>query len=243
MGVKLNNQHITQLYMATGGIPYYLSQIPQGLSETQIIETLAFSKNGIFLNEFEKLYASLFNDPLPYRTIIKTIASHRHGIHQTELFKKIKEISKGGTIVKKLGELEEMGFIIRFTPYNRKKKGVFYKVIDEYTLFYFYWIEPIKTTLLKKGARKGYWNTIKKSPSWYSWAGYAFEALCYKHIDQISSSLDLSPTALPTTWQYIPKKGTEEQGAQIDLLFDRDDDAITICEIKYTNTPFAIDKE
>ena len=243
MGVKLNNQHIAQVYMTTGGIPYYLSQIPQGLSDTQIIEKLAFSKNGLFLNEFENLYASLFNDATTYIAIIKAIASHRYGIHQTELFEKVKKISKGGTIVKKLRELEETGFIMSFKPYHHKKKGIFYKVIDEYTLFYFYWIEPIKATLLKKGIRKGYWDKMKKSGFWYSWAGYAFEALCYKHLNQISVSLDLSPTAFPSTWQYIPKKGSKDQGAQIDLLFDRDDDAITICEIKYMTTPLAIDKE
>ena len=82
-----------------------------------------------------------------------------------------------------------------------------------------------------------------KSPSWHSWAGYSFEALCYKHLHPISEALHLSQTAIPTTWKHTPKKNSEETGAQIDLLFDRDDDAITICEIKYSQTPFIIDKE
>jgi uncharacterized protein len=77
---------------------------------------------------------------------------------------------------------------------------------------------------------------------WMSWIGYAFEALCYKHIAQISKSLNLSPTAIPYTWRYVPIKGSKEKGAQIDLLFDRQDDAITICEIKYNDQPFVIDK-
>lgn len=241
LGAALNNKHISQIYMVTGGIPFYLSHITPGLSASQIIEKLAFSKNCLLLEEFDKLYSSLFHDAGIYIEMVRIIANNRYGISQEALFKKIKTISRGGSLVRKLKELENTGFIISFTPYKNKKKGIFYKVIDEYSLFYFHWIEPIKETLLKKGLRKGYWDKIMHSHSWYVWAGYSFEAICYKHLNQISKALDLSPTAIPNTWKYTSKKG--DQGAQIDLLFDRDDDAITICEIKYTNEPFAIDKE
>jgi hypothetical protein len=243
MGVRLNNKHIAQIYMVTGGIPFYLSHISAGLSASQVIDKLAFSKNGILLDEFDKLYSSLFEDAAIYVEIIKIIANHRYGIHQEELFKKLKNVSKGGTIVKKVKELENAGFIIGFLPYKHKKKGIYYKIIDEYTLFYFYWIEPIKETLLKKGLRQGYWDKIMDSNSWQAWAGYSFEAMCYKHLNQISKALNLSPTAIPNTWRHIPTKGSNEQGTQIDLLFDRNDDAITLCEIKFTNSPFVIDKE
>ncbi|MDX8430989.1 MAG: ATP-binding protein [Candidatus Algichlamydia australiensis] len=243
MGIKLNNQQVAQLYMVTGGIPYYLSHVPAGLSDTQIIERLAFTKNGLFLTEFDKLYSSLFENAAFYIDIVKAIASQRYGIDQKTLFEKIKKISGGGTISKKLKELEEAGFIISFVPYKNRRKGIFYKVIDEFTLFYLYWIEPIKKTLLKKGTRKGYWDKTRQTSSWSSWAGYAYEALCYKHLFQISEALELSPTALPSTWQYIPKKGSEELGAQIDLLYDRDDGVTTICEIKFTKEPFAINKD
>jgi uncharacterized protein len=59
---------------------------------------------------------------------------------------------------------------------------------------------------------------------------------------QIGRGLNLSPTAIPNTWRYVPLKNSPEKGAQIDLLFDRDDNAITVCEIKYTERPFVIDK-
>ena len=243
MGVKLNNKHISQIYMVTGGVPFYLSHVTPGLSTSQVIEKLAFSKNSLLLTEFDKLYSSLFHDASTYVELVRVIASNRYGIHQEELFNRIKSLSKGGFIVRKLKELEDAGFIICFKPYKHKKKGIYYKVIDEYSLFYFHWIEPIQETLLKKGLRKGYWDKMMKSHSWYSWAGYSFEALCYKHLNLISESLNLSPTAIPNTWRFSPRKGSKEEGAQIDLLFNRDDDAITVCEIKYTNLPFAIDKE
>lgn len=241
-GIKLNNNQITELYMVVGGIPHYLAQIEKGLSATQAIERLAFSTDSFLLGEFDKLYATLFNNVASCIEIIRIIAKHRYGIGQEELFRAASGISSGGTMVQLLKDLEDSGFIVSFKPKWHKRKGVYYKAIDEYTLFYFSWIEPIKKDLLIRGLRKGYWEKIQNTASWQSWRGYAFESICYKHLIQISEALNLSPNSVPTTWKYIPKTGSKEFGAQIDLLFDRDDDSITACEIKYTNTPFVIDK-
>lgn len=242
-GIKLTNKQIAELYMVIGGVPHYLAQIEKGLSATQIIERLAFTQKSFLLDEFEKLYATLFHDAQNCIEMIRVIAKYRYGITQDELLKKVSSATGGGSKVKLLSDLENAGFIIRFTPQGHKKKGISYKVIDEYTLFYFYWIEPIKTTLLTKGLRNGYWEKISAGQSWHVWKGLAFEALCYKHLAEIGEILKLSPAALPSTWRYAPTVKSNKQGIQIDLLFDRDDDAITICEIKYTATPFEIDKQ
>jgi len=242
LGVKLNRNHVAEIYMVTGGIPYYLSKIRKGFSATQAIEELAFRKGSFLLDEFENLFASLFDDDAAYIDIMRALALSRYGIAQEDLFEKVKTTTKGIGGLNKLKALEKSDFIMSFKPHLNKKKGIYYKLIDEYTLFYFNWIEPIKETLLKKGLRSGYWEQIKLKASWKSWSGYAFEAICYKHIGQIGQALCLSPTAIPNTWRYVPKKGSNEKGAQIDLLFDRDDDAVTICEIKYTDQPFMLDK-
>lgn len=145
--------------------------------------------------------------------------------------------------LKVLDALEKAGFIMGFKPHFHRRKGVYYRVIDEYIMFYFNWIEPVKNTLLSKNLTTGYWDKQSNSPKWYAWAGYAFEMLCYKHLPQIAKALNLNASAIPDSWRYVPKKGGQDEGAQIDLLFDRDDDAITICEIKYTKQPFELDKQ
>src|SRR5262249_38225205 len=149
---------------------------------------------------------------------------------------------KGGKGLKVLKGLIDANFIMSFKPIYHQRKGIYYKVIDEYTLFYLTWIDPIKATLREKGLMRGYWEKMENSSAWYSWSGYAFESICYKHLSQINHALNLSSTAIPGTWKFVPAKKSQEQGAQIDLLFDRDDDSITICEIKYTQEPFSIDK-
>ncbi len=243
IGVKLNNEQVLQIYMVTGGIPYYLSKIERGLSAMQNIELLAFQRKSFLAEEFENLFSSLYEEPGSYIEIVRIIASRRYGIGQEELLRQLGKTLHGKTGLKRLKALQDANFITSFKPHFHKKRGIYYKVIDEYTLFYLDWIEPIKATLLTKGPMKGYWEKQRGSPSWSSWSGYAFESVCYKHLPQISQSLKMSPRAIPNTWRYVPRKGSDEKGAQIDLLFDRDDGSLTICEIKYTIKPYLIDKQ
>ncbi len=240
-GIKLNNTHIAQIYMVTGGVPYYLAHVNKGLSSAQAIGNLAFIKDSLLLREFDNLYSSLFENSEAYIDLMRIIYKKRSGISQTEIIEKSKYFSSGGRITKKLEELEESGFVISFVPYQHIKKGIFYRIIDEYTVFYFYWIEPIRAKLKKSDLDSSYWETIQKLPSWKSWSGYAFEAVCFKHLSQIRKALNIGSDAMVDSWRYSPRK-EDQKGAQIDLLFDRNDDAITLCEIKYTNEPFVLDK-
>lgn len=240
--IKLSKKDIVDLYMVLGGIPFYLSKVKSGLSVSQVIDDLGFQKGSFLLSEFANLYDTLFGSGGAHRELARIIAQHRYGVSQKELFANL-STSSGGTLTRWLNDLELAGFISRFTPFASAKKGVYYRMTDEYSLFYFKWIEPIKNTLIEKAMRKGYWSSIKATPSWSSWAGYAFEGICLKHAGQLSMALELSPLALPHTWRYVPKKGEECEGAQIDLLFDRNDNVITLCEIKYTQNPFVFDKK
>ncbi len=241
--VKLNEKQIAHLYMVLGGIPFYLKQVKKGMSAIQTIAALAFSRNSFLLDEFNNLFGTLFNDEHGHAVLARIIAQHRFGIAQEVLLKIAQShgISKGGTATKWLKNLSDAGFIQRYRPYHATK-GYYYKMIDEYSLFYFKWIEPIKGTLEERSMRKEYWEAQQVSPAWHSWAGYAFESICHKHTSQIMDVFNLSPASLPATWRYVPARGSKEVGVQIDLLFDRPDDTITICEIKYTKTPYIIDK-
>ena len=242
-GIKLKNQQILMIYMVTGGVPYYLSYIEKGLSAAQIIEKLAFTEKGVLLEEFDNLFSSLFDHSEVYIQLIKTIANRRYGIGQRELLQTIGTSVMGSVGIKALKDLEETGFIMSFMPHYHKRQGIYYRLIDEYTYFYLKWIEPIKKTLQRKSLDKGNWQAMQKTPEWHNWLGYAFEAICYKHISAIRKALSISPDAIANAWRYVPRKSEKDRGAQIDLLFDRQDDAITLCEIKYSDDPFVITKE
>jgi hypothetical protein len=241
--VKLDNRQILQLYMTTGGIPHYLNHVKRNLSAVQNIDFLCFRKDGVLFREFNNLFSSLFDKSEVYLDLIRAIAKHHYGISQAELFRQLGENSRGGTIVKRLKDLEDTGFIISFIPYGHKQKGVYYKVFDEYTLFYLYWVETSAKTIQKLEVLENYWESKANYPAWNAWAGYAFESVCYKHIANIRKALKINAGAEVGNWQFSVKKNQTENGAQIDLLFDRKDDAMTICEIKYSKEPFVIDKQ
>lgn len=143
-----------------------------------------------------------------------------------------------------LNELEVAGFIQSFVPYGKKSREKYYKLCDEYSLFYLNWIEPsLEGKIPIRG--QGYWSKKSRTPSFKSWSGYSFESICFKHLEKIASKLKLSSVGFEVgSWRYIPeKKNAFDKGAQIDLLFDREDGVINLCEIKYSSDEFVIDKQ
>ncbi len=237
---RYSNKEIVHIYMVLGGIPFYLDQLQSKLSAMQNVEWLAFKKKSFLLSEFSNLYATLFGEQSVHVDLARAIAHHCYGIGHRELAEKVSSIASGGTLVVRLNELEQSGFIQRFESFGKSSKSIFYKMIDEYSLFYFQWIEPRKS-LIERGEEKGYWMRIQNSPAWHAWAGCAFEAACNKHVPLIRDALHLT-MAGASQWRYVPQKGSKSRGAQIDLLFDREDNSITLCEIKYTKEPFTITK-
>lgn len=243
-GIDFKPQQILDLYFTMGGIPHYLKQIKKSNSVIQNIDQICFRQDGLLYNEFPRLYSSLFENPELSMRIMRVIAKYHYGISKEDLVKQIGKKS-GGTFDKRLEELEVSGFIQRFKPYGHKTRNQFFRVIDPYSLFYLSWIAEFSEQHLIAPQQISYWTTMSQTSVWYNWAGYAFENLCYQHIDSILMALGL--TNIPCkmgSWHLIAKKRgvQEQQGTQIDLLFDRADDTITLCEIKYSHQPFVIDK-
>jgi AAA+ ATPase superfamily predicted ATPase len=240
-GITLIKPQILELYMCIGGIPYYLKMVEKGLSVVQNINKMCFQKRGTLFDEFNNLFSSLFDHSEVHEEIIKVISSKREGMERSEIERLVQ--TKGGHVTKYLSELEEAGFITAFLPQGRER-GLYYKIIDEYTLFYLTWIAPRTKKRLREEGTSHYWETVSQSSAWKSWCGYAFEAVCYKHLTAIRKALKIPDGSSATTWRYFPKKGIiGDEGAQIDLLFDRPDGVVSLCEIKYCKEPFVIDKQ
>ena len=234
--VQLSNKHILSLYMAIGGIPYYLNYVKRSRSAHQNIQRIFFDKNAPLKNEYYKLFESLFNGAAEYKELLELIAEKRDGISAISLAKNASLSSSGGRLSEKLRKLCESSFIEKYQPW-KKEKNSYYKVIDEFCLFFIYWIK--KTPI--KEFPPDYWLIQSQRPSYYAWSGYAFEAICSKHNHQIIRALGIVNAMGITSWRYLPTS-PKERGVQIDLVFPRYDDTITLCEIKYTDKPFAINK-
>lgn len=239
-GIKLNHRQVLDLYMVLGGIPHYLRLVEKGKSAVQVINELCFSQNGLLYDEFNNLFQSLFEYSEEHEAIIRTISVSQKGITRAEILTKAK-LKSGGTFNKRLEELIASGFVKQYVPYGQKQ-NYFYRVIDEYSLFYLRWIEPFKQQS-DAAYTSNYWQNKSQENSWVVSSGYLFENVCFKHVPQIQKALGLEKVSCHIgSWRYVPLKGQKAKGAQVDLLFDRADGAITVCEIKYSNGQFVIDK-
>jgi hypothetical protein len=73
-GIKYTKYDVIQVYMTLGGVPHYLEKLQKGLSVAQNIDRLCFNKEGLLNDEFNQLYASLFEDSERHMTMIRTLA-------------------------------------------------------------------------------------------------------------------------------------------------------------------------
>ncbi len=239
--IELDRKQIIDLYMAMGGVPKYLSYITKGKSASQIINEVCFSINGGLYQEFENLYRSLFENYERHIAIIKALAKVGEGLTKEELLDKAK-LTSGGTSSKIIEELIDAGFLILVPSFTKKKVGGIYRLIDEYSLFYLTWIAE-NSNIGLESVDSNFWIKKQNTPKWNTWSGIAFEALCLKHIQKIKNALGISGiSTVESGWRYIPQKAAEENGAQIDLVIDRADKCVNLCEMKYSNFEFVIDK-
>lgn len=233
--IALSRYDITQLYMIMGGIPYYLNEVKKGSSVAQNTDRICFQKNGLLHTEFEKLYSSLFTNAENHIAIVKALAGKWKGLTRKDIVH-ITKLTDGGNITKVLEELEMSSFISTTQPFGKVKKDKLFRLADPYTLFYLQFIAP------QKKAAKGIFINMAKTAKWQSWCGYAFENICVGHLDNIIKALGVAAIYTETAG-YIQRGDNENQGVQIDLLIDRADRIINICEIKFYDAPFTITKE
>lgn len=238
--IKLSRKQIVELYMSLGGVAKYLTYLLPGESATQMINRLCFTPQGKLSGEFNNLYQSLFDNPSKHVHIVKELAKNKSGISKNELLRSL-QISSGGQISSVLEELEESGFIAACPEFRKKSKDKRLWLVDEYSYFYLTWMEQVRWGVLL-GNDGDYWLKMQNDSRWKIWSGYAFEGICFKHIAQIKKALGIAGLlTIESQWSYKPK-GNSEEGAQIDLIIDRKDDCINLCEIKFYHTSFSIDK-
>jgi AAA+ ATPase superfamily predicted ATPase len=235
LSVKLNNDEIAKLYMTFGGVPYYLEQIRRGESVAVAIDRICFSNSGVLKNEFDNLYKALFKNANNHESIVKVLAQKLSGLSRKEIIEKSK-IKSGGNYNRTIDELVQSGFVSEFIPFGRKKRGVMYRLNDEFSIFYH------KFMRTNQKYSNGMWLQLSASQSYKIWLGFAFENLCLKHINEIKKELGISGVYSEVSSYRVVGDKTEK-GFHIDLLIDRKDDVIILCEIKYYGSSYKIDKK
>ena len=229
----MSRRNILETYMVLGGIPYYWQFMQKEYSPAQNIDHLFFEKMSPLRGEFNALYASLFRNPQPYIDIITALGTKKAGMTRSEIIETT-GLNIGGKLTSMLEELEECDFIRSFYALGKQKKDILYQLIDNFTLFHFKFLADSHIV----GAN--YWSQMIIKPQYNAWAGLAFERICFQHINQIKRALGISGIISNVySWQYRPTN-PNESGAQIDMLIDRDDQVINLCEIKFAQGEYEL---
>lgn len=232
-GVTLSRYDVLQLYMAVGGIPMYLSYVEPGLSLAQIIDKLYFARKAKLKNEFTRLFNSIFRSPDKYIATIRMLARLHKGYSRDDISKKIQ--TTGKDLTKLLRTLEVSDFIECYKPFENDKRHLLYRLTDPFCLFYLTQVE-------RKRRGENFWRDNENSPALAPWRGHAFEDACLKHVEQIKKAMGVSGVASDnSTWTL---QGMQNQkGMQIDLIIERSDRVINLCEMKFVNTDFEVKKD
>ena len=229
-GLSMGRRELVEAYMIFGGLPYYWSLLDRRYSLAQNVDRLCFTTVGELVLEFRRLYDSVFRVPEPYLRIVTALGTRQIGMTREDMVGAL-GVENCGKLTNCLQDLELSGFIRAYCPFGRRKKGTVYQLIDNFTLFYF--------RFMRDGAnsRDGFWLSSVDSSERHSWEGLAFERVCLWHERQIKEALRIGGVQTNTaSWKSAKKNG----GAQVDMVIDRRDGVINLCEMKFTSAPFAI---
>jgi uncharacterized protein len=232
--INFTKFEITQIYMALGGIPFYLREVKAGKSVPKEIDRICFGKNAPLYGEFDNLYKALFSKYENHLQIIRVLAKKRKGLTRMELLSQIK-MNSGGTLTTTLKELEASSFITFYKPFGKQERDSLYRLTDEYSYFYLQYV-------LGNEEVNGFWVNQTGTPAYKAWGGFTFETLCLKHIDKIKIALGISGVFTEAS-SYFFGGNTEIPSFQIDLIIDRNDSVINLCEMKYYTSDYLLTKK
>lgn len=236
LGLPYSREEIAIGYMIFGGVPFYWSLMKRSLSLRQNIDALVFAENGKLMGEFNELFASLFKDGALYRSMVTAMASRKSGMTRDELIRKLK-LTDGGNVTKCLEDLESSGFVRKYAAFGKKKKDAVFQLIDNFSLFHLRYLER------DSNPDGNLWQNTSGTAMQSAWAGMAFERLCLQHLWQLKNALQIGGVLTHvSTWHHAPDERCPK-GAQIDLVIDRADGVIDVCEMKYTKDEFVPDEK
>ena len=239
-GIRWNRYQILETYMIMGGIPFYLEMLKPKLTFDQNVDNLFFAPNAPLRMEYGFLFRSLFNDAQLYRQVVETLAKCSQGMTRQQIKEEL-GMSDGGALTVVLENLVRCDFLRRYAAFGKSERNALYQLSDLFSLFHLRFVAD------NNGQDQQFWSNMRENPSRVVWRGYAFEQVCLHHISKIKEAIGIKAVLSNVcSWScptFTDKDGNSWQGTQIDLLIDRRDHVINICEMKYANDVYIIDKD
>ena len=233
-GVKLSRYDIVQSYMIFGGIPYYLDFFQRGMSLDQNVNRILFGKNPLLEDEYNRLFASVFSNPADMKCIIEALSRRHRGYTRQEL-SEMTGLVANGAFSKMLKALVASDFVVEYVPFGCSKRDVHYKLTDAFCWFNLRFVKG------RDGLSKDFWAG-DAGQNVVAWRGIAFEEVCFNHVSQLKAALGIGGVQTKQSAWAVP--GDEEaEGTQMDLVIERNDHIVNMCEMKFYNDDYCVTKD
>jgi len=234
--LNYNRKQLAECYMALGGVAYYWSLLDEELSVAQNFDRMFFGPADEMRSEYGRLFSSLFKSPTRHLVIVEMLGRRKQGMTREEIVDGLREGS-GGEVTECLEELCDCGFLRRYSAMGCAKKGALYQLIDNYTLFYFQFLRN------RKGTDPHFWTLSEHKPALNAWRGLAFERVCLWHVDELRAALGISGVLTDVyAWRAKVVEKTDRP-YQVDLVLDRGDGLVDLCEMKFAGGEYELDRE
>lgn len=239
-GIDWEHYQVTEAYMAMGGIPYYLDMLEGSMSLNENIDHLFFQEGAALRTEYDFIFRSLFRNSKVYRSVVELLAVRSSGMSRKDIQEALK-MDDGGLLTEVLDNLCKCDFLRQYDAFGKNGQGQTYQLIDLFSLFHLQFV--CKTN----GQDEHFWSNMQDNPRRTTWQGYAFEQVCLHHIAQIKQKLGISGVLSEVcSWAckpFVDKDGTKYKGTQIDLVINRRDETVNLCEAKFSTDEYAITQD
>lgn len=233
--IRWNDRQILDCYMVFGGIPYYINMMQKGLSQVQNVDELLFSQKSPLKDEYDLMFGALYHDAATYKRIVELLSQKAKGMTRKEIIDSLGLVDNGN-LSEMLRNLCSCDIVRCYSAFGKKQRDMLYQLTDLFTLFYLRFVKNYN------GGDENHWSNMMESASATVWKGYAFEQVGLLHANQIKKALGISGMQSDIcSWTYRNDEG--KIGAQIDMLINRNDQTINICEMKYSATAFTLKKD
>jgi hypothetical protein len=222
-----------------GGVPKYLELIRDYPSVRRAVDELAFREHGYFVEEYDRIFTSHFGRNPDFRQIVAALAASPQGLFRKELVQQA-GVDAGGLLSEHLADLEAAGFVSSVVPFDKDANSRLLKhtLSDPYLRFYFAFIRP-HLKKIRLGTQPDLFARLAQTGRFHAWRGRAFEHLCLGHARRIAEVLGFSGIDF-SCGPYFRAPARDAAGLQIDLLFDRADNVLTLCEMKHSLAPIGV---
>jgi uncharacterized protein len=231
---------VIEAYLCLGGIPKYLELARDYPSVRMALERLAFTETGYFVEEYDRIFSSHFGHNGDFRRIVEALARHPQGLFRKELAMHA-DVELGGTLSRHLEDLESAGFIASTVPLTKSSDSrlIRYLLGDPYMRFYFAFIRP-NLKRIRSRQEENLFARLAQTGRYYAWRGRAFEHLCMGHAKVLARILGFSGIEY-SAGPYFRAPSRDALGFQVDLLFARGDNVLTLCEMKCVAAPVGLE--